>query len=245
MEQPARTSLASACTSVSSDQHHLLSTALWHSLPDSFGMITCKRFRVGFGVHTRPGANAEEDSEDTHPKYHATYVVSHLTQKRPSRPTRTWLVPTRGLTIAQVRYTHHCHLPPLRRQDEYTPAPLHPRQLQPARSRSCASSSTCRVALACQPRAGILLYLHKIPEDFIGSDKRKRGWAGGFYPIYEISGAVLHAIQPFIKYCNFGASGFIKTDKMPWRKEPALCQPLWAREEGAHPVTGPFPSRRI
>ncbi len=75
-------------------------------------------------------------------------------------------------------------------------------------------------------RAGILFYFHKIPplagraaapksEDFIESDKRKRGWTGVFYFIFKISGATLHGIDPFIKYWDFWAWGFIRTDKMP------------------------------
>ncbi len=86
------------------------------------------------------------------------------------------------------------------------------------------------------PRAGVLFYFHKIPplsgraaapksEDFIESDKRTRGWTGVFYLIYEISGATLHGIDPLIKYWDFWALGFIKTDKMPWRKKPALLHP--------------------
>ncbi len=82
-------------------------------------------------------------------------------------------------------------------------------------------------------RAGILFYFHKIPplsgraaapksEDFIESDKRKRGWTGVFYSVFEFSGATLHGIDPFIKYWDFWALDFIRTDKMPWRKKPAL-----------------------
>ncbi len=82
-------------------------------------------------------------------------------------------------------------------------------------------------------RAGILFYLHKIPplsgraaapksEDFIESDKRKRGWEGVFYFISQISGAALRGIDPFIKYWDFWVLGFIRTDKMPGRKKPAL-----------------------
>ncbi len=31
-----------------------------------------------------------------------------------------------------------------------------------------------------------------------------------------------YGIDPLIKYWDFWALGFIKTDKMPWRKKPAL-----------------------
>ncbi len=71
-------------------------------------------------------------------------------------------------------------------------------------------------------RAGILFHFHKIPplsgraaapksEDFIESDKRKRGWTGVFYFISKFSGATLHGIDPLIKYWDFWALGFIRT----------------------------------
>ncbi len=53
-------------------------------------------------------------------------------------------------------------------------------------------------------------------------DKRKGGWTGVFYLVSEFSGAALHGVDPSIKYWDFWALGFIKTDKMPWRKIPAL-----------------------